>query len=64
MGVGGERQGPFDAAALAAQADAGTLTASTLVWRTGMAQWTPAEQVPEVARLLATIPPPLPPQQP
>jgi membrane protease subunit (stomatin/prohibitin family) len=62
LGAGGERQGPFDAAGLTAQANAGTLTATTLVWKAGMAQWTPAQQVPEIAPLLASIPPPLPPQ--
>ena len=62
LGAGGQRQGPFDRAGLAAQANAGGLTANTLVWKAGMAQWTPAQQVPEVAQLLASIPPPLPPQ--
>jgi hypothetical protein len=62
LGIDGEREGPVDAAALAAQANAGRLTAATLVWRTGMAQWTPAGQVPELGGLLASIPPPLPPQ--
>jgi membrane protease subunit (stomatin/prohibitin family) len=63
LGVDGEREGPFDTAALAAQASAGRLTAGTLVWRSGMAQWTPAGQVPELGQLLASIPPPLPPRQ-
>jgi len=62
IGVGGQQQGPFDAAGLAAQARSGALTASTLVWKTGMAQWTAAQQVPEVAAVLGTVPPPLPPQ--
>jgi membrane protease subunit (stomatin/prohibitin family) len=61
LGVGGQQQGPFDAAALAAQARAGTLTPTTLVWRSGMAAWTPAQDVPEVAAVLGAAPPPLPP---
>ena len=62
IGVNGQQQGPFDAAALAAQVSGGGLTAETLVWKTGMAGWVPAAQVPEIAALLAAAPPPLPPQ--
>jgi membrane protease subunit (stomatin/prohibitin family) len=61
IGVGGQQQGPFDADALAAQAGAGTLTPQTLVWKNGMPAWTPAQDVPEVASVLASVPPPLPP---
>jgi membrane protease subunit (stomatin/prohibitin family) len=61
VGVGGQQQGPYDAAALAAQAQAGAVTGSTLVWRSGMAAWTPAQDVPEVAAVLGAVPPPLPP---
>ncbi|AYF28768.1 antifreeze protein [Micromonospora tulbaghiae] len=62
VGVGGQRQGPYDLGGLAEQANAGALGADTLVWRTGMAQWQPAGQVPELAPVLASVPPPLPPQ--
>jgi membrane protease subunit (stomatin/prohibitin family) len=61
VGAGGQQQGPFDADALAAQARNGTLTPTTLVWKSGMAGWTPAHEVPEVAALLGAVPPPLPP---
>ena len=62
VGVGGQQQGPFDQGALAGQVAGGTLTPATLVWRAGMAQWTPAQQVPELAGLFGAVPPPLPPQ--
>lgn len=62
VGVGGQRQGPYDLGGLAEQANAGALGADTLVWRAGMAQWQPAGQVPELAPVLASVPPPLPPQ--
>jgi membrane protease subunit (stomatin/prohibitin family) len=62
LGVGGQQQGPYDLGALAGQVSAGALTPSTLVWRTGMAQWVPAQQVPELAQLFGSVPPPLPPQ--
>jgi membrane protease subunit (stomatin/prohibitin family) len=61
LGVAGQQQGPFDATGLAAAARAGTLSASTLVWRAGMTRWTPAAQVPEVADVIAAVPPALPP---
>jgi membrane protease subunit (stomatin/prohibitin family) len=61
VAAGGQRTGPFDLQALAAQASAGTLTAQTLVWTQGMAQWTPAGQVPALAQILTSVPPPLPP---
>ena len=60
VGANGQQLGPFDAAGLAGQARAGALTATTLVWRAGMASWAPAGQVPELAPVLASTPPPLP----
>jgi membrane protease subunit (stomatin/prohibitin family) len=62
VGANGQQLGPFDQAGLTAQARGGTLTRGSLVWKNGMAAWTPAEQVPELASLFASIPPPLPPQ--
>ncbi|WP_344868091.1 SPFH domain-containing protein [Amycolatopsis ultiminotia] len=62
LGAGGQQLGPFDRTQLGQQVTAGTLTGETLVWKAGMAQWTPAGQVPEVAPLLGASPPPLPPQ--
>ena len=60
LGVGGERQGPFDREALAAQVSGGALTRDTLVWRAGMAEWVRASEVAELASLLDSTPPPLP----
>ena len=50
VGVGGQQQGPFDPAALAGAGRSGALTAATLVWKAGMAAWTPAGEVAELAR--------------
>jgi membrane protease subunit (stomatin/prohibitin family) len=61
-GVAGTQAGPFDGAALHAQAAAGRITRDTLVWRAGMGNWVPAGQVPELAALFAQVPPPLPPR--
>ena len=62
IGVGGQQQGPFDLNTLPGYVSSGALTPTTLVWQTGMPQWIPAQQVPELARLFAAMPPPLPPQ--
>ena len=38
----------------------GQITPETLVWSQGMAAWTPAIQVPQLAELFAAPPPPPP----
>lgn len=58
---GQQQTGPFDASALAQQVASGGLKRDTLVWRTGMAQWTKAGEVPELQSLFANTPPPVPP---
>jgi membrane protease subunit (stomatin/prohibitin family) len=60
LGIGGQQQGPFDAATLAAKVRDGSLTRATLVWKQGMPGWVAAETVPELQTLLASAPPPLP----
>lgn len=56
LGVGGQQKGPFETSALAQQG----LKPDTLVWKQGMASWQPASQVPELASVLQSGPPPLP----
>ena len=57
---GANQQGPLDRE----QLKGAGVTARTMVWHEGMAAWTPAGQVPELAGLFANEPPPmqLPPQ--
>ena len=62
VAVNGKQAGPFDMESLAAKLRDGSLTKSTLVWKQGMANWIAAESVPELQTLLASAPPPLPPQ--
>jgi membrane protease subunit (stomatin/prohibitin family) len=62
VAVNNQQAGPFDAASLRQQLQSGGLTRETLVWRQGMATWTPAGQVGELASLFANAPPPLPPK--
>ncbi len=58
--INGQQAGPFDLQALRAHVASGALTRETLVWRQGMAGWTPAGQVPDLSTLFAASPPPLP----
>jgi membrane protease subunit (stomatin/prohibitin family) len=66
VAVNGQQAGPFTMAVLQQMITAGTLTASTLVWRAGLAGWQAAGAVPEIAGLFAanSTPPPLPPPVP
>ncbi|HEX8911054.1 MAG TPA: SPFH domain-containing protein [Humisphaera sp.] len=59
--IDGKQAGPFDVSAIQQQIMAGKMSRSTLVWRPGMAAWTPAEQVPELQAVFVNVPPPLPP---
>ena len=59
---GGQTYGPFNSAQLAQQVAAGQLSAQSLVWTAGMAGWTAAGQVPQLAALFRATPPPPPPQ--
>ena len=61
VAAGDQRVGPLTPEQLQAQIQAAQVTQETLVWRQGMANWTPANQVPEFASMLGAGPPPLPP---
>jgi RsiW-degrading membrane proteinase PrsW (M82 family) len=56
---GGERRGPLDTALLTKLIAEGGVDRNALVWRPGLAEWTPAASVPELASV-APPPPPLP----
>jgi len=58
--LNGQQAGPFDAATLQQQVQSGQFTRQTLVWREGMQNWIPAEQVAELKSLFDATPPPLP----
>ena len=61
VAIDGKQSGPHAPDALRQHAAAGTLTRETLVWKEGMAAWTPAGSVPDLAALFPATPPPLPP---
>ncbi len=56
----GQSVGPFNAAQLSEAVAAGRLRPESLVWSAGMAGWLPASQVPALAALFQSGPPPLP----
>lgn len=62
VGTNGRQSGPFDLGQMGAHVRSGAVTGETLVWRTGMAAWQAASELPELERLLAGTPPPLPKQ--
>jgi len=60
IAVNGQQTGPFDLSALSQKAASGELTRDTLVWKNGMAAWTPAGSVAELGSVFGQVPPPLP----
>lgn len=61
VAVNGQATGPFNLSVLAQMAAAGQLTADSLVWKNGMAQWEKAGTVEELKNLFANTMPPIPP---
>ena len=51
--VGTERRGPVDYATLSGLASAGTVSAATLLWKSGMKDWAPAATIEEMKAPLA-----------
>ena len=60
VAINGQQAGPFDMGTLQGQAGSGALKRDSLVWKAGMAQWVKAGEVPELAALFASVPPPVP----
>lgn len=57
VAINGQAAGPFDMAKLQQMATNGQLTASSLVWKIGMTQWTEAGTVEELVGLFPPVPP-------
>ncbi|MDA8079573.1 MAG: SPFH domain-containing protein [Nitrospiraceae bacterium] len=60
LAAGGQQAGPFGVDILKQKMVAGELTRNTLVWKSGMEQWTAAGQVLDLAELFKDVPPPIP----
>ena len=61
IAVNGQQTGPFDMNSLSGQVASGQLKRDTLVWKSGMAQWSKAGEIGELQSLFANVPPPVPP---
>ncbi len=57
--INNQQAGPFDLGTLASMAIEGKISRETLVWKSGMASWTPASQVPDLVSIFSNVPPPL-----
>jgi membrane protease subunit (stomatin/prohibitin family) len=60
VAINGAQAGPFAIAVLQQKAATGEITRASLVWKPGMAEWTAAGSVAELAALFANVPPPIP----
>ncbi len=61
VAVNGQPMGPFNLEALRVQLDEGQISATSLVWTPGMAEWAEAGQVNDLASLfISNDPPPIP----
>lgn len=63
VAVNGQATGPFEISVLVQMATTGQLTADSLVWKAGMAQWAKAGAVDELKSLFVNVMPPIPPQE-
>ncbi len=62
--VNGAQSGPFNLAQLQQLAQTGQFTPQTYVWKQGMANWLPAEQIAELSGIFVQQTPPPPPVMP
>ena len=60
VAVNGQATGPYDMSTLSNMAASGTLLRETLVWTSGMAEWTKAGDVESLSSIFAQVPPPTP----
>lgn len=60
VGIDGKPVGPLDENAFTRLVTEKKVTCSTLVWMPGMPGWKTVDQVPDVLRIIALTPPPIP----
>ena len=58
--IDGKQTGPYCETELARLINDKKLTKETYIWYTGISEWTKAENIPTILRLVALVPPPLP----
>ena len=64
VAVNGQQTGPFNLQQLTQMFQAAQLNKESMVWTQGMAAWTQAGQVPQLAGVFNSVPPPVPPMPP
>ncbi len=64
VAVNGQQVGPLTLEQIQQMIAKGQVNKNTYVWKPGLANWTPAQQVPEIAQLFGAAPPPPPPPPP
>jgi len=60
VAINGVQAGPFDISTIQMKIRSGEVTRTSLVWKSGMADWAKAEGVAELSGLFSFLPPPLP----
>lgn len=60
LAINGAQAGPFSASDFSTLVRERRVTPSTLAWTPGMAAWKPIENIPELLKIIALAPPPLP----
>ena len=60
VALDGQQKGPMTLEQIRQEVSEGRLGRQTLVWKNGMVNWTALETVPELASLVANLPPPIP----
>ena len=58
-----KQSGPYSETEISRLVNEKTISKDTLMWKPGMPNWAPAEEIPEILKLVVLIPPPLPPQK-
>jgi len=58
--IDGEQAGPFCETEIGRLINTGRVCNKTYIWHTGLNEWTAAENIPAVVRLVALVPPPPP----
>ena len=62
LAINNQSIGPLDLNTLRSYHATGQLTPETLAWKPGMSNWQKASEIPELAQLFQSSPPPLPPK--
>lgn len=58
--IDGTQQGPFSIGEVMEYIRRGAITPQTYIWKQGMPNWLPAEQVDDLTPQFSTTPPPIP----